>query len=194
MEESAKIHAIENPAIRAQRAAHCRASFLQSADVIEPESRLALDRIARRCKDDFPDDRIQINIADNIGEIGLWYRLAPVSFIGHSLGPEGMPLGGQNPCEAAAFQSAITHGSSVAVFSETKEGFQETGAAVLVRDEKEMPESILRFFVDAERVPFLHAARELIAARGTQRTIGRYFMGALVVGIQPYRDRPVIDQ
>jgi 3-deoxy-D-manno-octulosonic-acid transferase len=30
-----------------------------------------------------------------------------------------MPLGGQNPCEATAFQSAVTRGSSIAVFSET---------------------------------------------------------------------------
>ena len=38
-----------------------------------------------------------IYLADSLGELGLWYRLAPIAFIGGSL----VPHGGQNPLEAA---------------------------------------------------------------------------------------------
>ena len=139
--------------------------FLQSADAIETEARLAFARTARRSKSELPHDRTEVYIADTIGEMGLWYRIAPVSFIGHSLGPEGKPLGGKNPYEAAALQSAIIHGPSVADFAETYQGLQEAGAAVLVRDEKELSESVLRLFDDAERSRILHGARDVIAAR-----------------------------
>jgi 3-deoxy-D-manno-octulosonic-acid transferase len=46
-------------------------------------------------------------IADTIGELGLWYRLCQVAFIGRSLTPPG---GGQNPLEPARLGCAIATG------------------------------------------------------------------------------------
>lgn len=40
-----------------------------------------------------------LNIADTIGELGLWYRLASAVFVGGSL----IPFGGQNPLEPTRF-------------------------------------------------------------------------------------------
>lgn len=139
--------------------------FLQSADAIEDEAGQAFDKIARRSRNEFPDGRTQVYIADTIGDMGLWYRIAPVSFVGHSLGPDGKPLGGKNPYEAAAIQSVIIYGPAVADFSETYQVLQEAGAAVLVRDERELAASVLRLFDDAERAPILQAASDVIAAR-----------------------------
>lgn len=52
-------------------------------------------------------------IVDTLGEMGLWYRLCPVSLIGGSFGATE----GHNPWEAAALGSAILHGPRVANFA-----------------------------------------------------------------------------
>lgn len=63
--------------------------------------------VARRSADEEPDPEVQAYIADTEGEMGLWYRLAPVTFMGGTLLPGGA---GRNPFEAAALGSAIMHG------------------------------------------------------------------------------------
>ncbi len=62
---------------------------------------------ALRSCDDYPDDEDQVYIADTEGELGLWYRLAQISFLGGSLIGEGPA---RNPLEPAALGSAIVHG------------------------------------------------------------------------------------
>ncbi|MGE0415650.1 MAG: 3-deoxy-D-manno-octulosonic acid transferase [Acetobacteraceae bacterium] len=52
-------------------------------------------------------------IADTLGELGLWYRLAPITFVGRSLLPPG---GGQNPLEPARLGCAIAVGPHVGNF------------------------------------------------------------------------------
>jgi 3-deoxy-D-manno-octulosonic-acid transferase len=49
-----------------------------------------------------------VYIGDTIGEMGLYYSLAPVAFVGGSLQPHG----GQNPIEAALLGAALVMGPS----------------------------------------------------------------------------------
>lgn len=51
-----------------------------------------------------------IYIADTLGEMGLFYRLAPFCFIGGTL----VPLGGHNPLEPAALHCAVLAGPHTA--------------------------------------------------------------------------------
>lgn len=139
--------------------------FLESADEIEVLSKDLFGHVARRSKKELPDASTNVYLADTIGEMGLWYRLASVSFIGHSLGPAGKPLGGKNPYEAAALNSAILFGPSVADFSETYQALQDANAAVLVEDENELAAAVLRLFDERARTPLLDGARQVIAAR-----------------------------
>ncbi|MGY6635027.1 MAG: glycosyltransferase N-terminal domain-containing protein [Alkalilacustris sp.] len=69
-------------------------------------------RAVRRATDDEPDDDTQVYIADTEGELGLWYRLAPVTFCGGTLvGVEpGAPGVACDPLEIAALGSAAIHG------------------------------------------------------------------------------------
>ncbi|HEY8947778.1 MAG TPA: 3-deoxy-D-manno-octulosonic acid transferase [Rhizomicrobium sp.] len=53
-----------------------------------------------------PAQDTQVYIADTIGELGLFYRLAPFAFIGGSL----IPHGGQNPLEPARLGCAVLTG------------------------------------------------------------------------------------
>ena len=54
-------------------------------------------------------------IADTLGELGLWYRLAPIAFVGRSLVPPG---GGQNPLEPARLGCAIAVGPHTGNFAD----------------------------------------------------------------------------
>jgi 3-deoxy-D-manno-octulosonic-acid transferase len=64
-------------------------------------------RVARRSAEEEPDTEVEVYIADAPAEMGLWYRLAPVTFLGGSLYGGGSR---RDPFEAAALGSAILHG------------------------------------------------------------------------------------
>ena len=64
-------------------------------------------RAAIRSKADELKGQTQIYLADKPDELGLWYRLAPISYLGGTL-VDGER--GKDPLEAAALGSAIVHG------------------------------------------------------------------------------------
>ncbi len=63
--------------------------------------------VARRAAEDDPDAETEVYIADTAAEYGLWYRLAPITYLGGSLSGTGCL---RDPLEAAALGSAILHG------------------------------------------------------------------------------------
>lgn len=77
---------------------------------------------------------VDIYLADTLGELGLWYRLAPVSFVGGSL----FEIGGHNPFEPAALGSAIIHGPHVANFADIYDRLESAGATRKVTDAKSL--------------------------------------------------------
>ncbi len=77
-------------------------------EVLDAGEELGMAMILRTDDDDpQPDD--QVLIAEDDDEMGLWYRLAPVSFMGGTL-LEGAALSPRHPFEPAALGSAIIHG------------------------------------------------------------------------------------
>lgn len=85
-------------------------------------------QVARRSADERPDRNTEIYIADTLGELGLWYRLAAVSFVGGSL----VPIGGHNPFEPALLGSAVLYGPHIENFESAYARFRSAGAAVQV--------------------------------------------------------------
>ena len=63
--------------------------------------------VALRSAEQEPEEPVQVLIADTEGEMGLWYRLAPVTFMGGTLHPGTC---GRSPFEPAALGSAILYG------------------------------------------------------------------------------------
>jgi 3-deoxy-D-manno-octulosonic-acid transferase len=63
--------------------------------------------VAERAREAEPEADIEVFVADNPADYGLWYRLAPVTFLGGTLSGKG-PV--RNPMEAAVLGSAILHG------------------------------------------------------------------------------------
>lgn len=84
---------------------------------------------ALRSEGALPGPETQVYIADTIGELGLWYRLAPAALIGGSFGP----VNGHNPWEPARLGCAILHGPNTANFAADYAALHAAGAARLVR-------------------------------------------------------------
>lgn len=86
--------------------------------------------LAQRSAQEPCTEETEIYLADTLGEMGLWYRLAPVSFVGGSL----VEIGGHNPFEPAGLGSAILNGPHVANFAGIYRRFADAGAAIEIQD------------------------------------------------------------
>ncbi len=137
----------------------------RDGDALETAARVEFVNVARRSRGEAPDHETEVYIADTIGEMGLWYRLASISFIGHSIDQKGENLEGKNPFEAAALGSAILHGPAVSYFAESYAALAAAGAAREVTDEESLALSVLALFDSAARKPMVEAAGRVIAAR-----------------------------
>ena len=84
-------------------------------------------RVACRRSDQDPDTETEVYIVEGGAEYGLWYRLAPVTFLGGSLDGAGCA---RDPMEAAATGSAILYGPRSGAYGTT---YGRLGAARAAR-------------------------------------------------------------
>jgi 3-deoxy-D-manno-octulosonic-acid transferase len=82
-------------------------------------------QIGLRSREELPNAATDVYVADTMGELGLFYRLAPIVFMGGSL----VPHGGQNPIEAIKLGASIVHGPHVFNFSDVYEALDGAGGA-----------------------------------------------------------------
>ncbi|MCK1366366.1 3-deoxy-D-manno-octulosonic acid transferase [Bradyrhizobium sp. 62] len=80
---------------------------------------------ALRSRDELPTAATDVYIADTMGELGLFYRLSDIVFMGGSL----IHHGGQNPIEAIKLGAAIVHGPHVFNFADVYEALDHSGGA-----------------------------------------------------------------
>jgi 3-deoxy-D-manno-octulosonic-acid transferase len=83
-----------------------------------------------RSKGELPSPQTEVYVADTLGELGLFYRLAPVVFVGGSL----VNHGGQNPIEPIKLGAAVLHGPHVGNFAEVYRALDDAGGARLAAD------------------------------------------------------------
>ncbi|KAG1648024.1 3-deoxy-D-manno-octulosonic acid transferase [Nymphon striatum] len=114
-------------------------------------------RVALRSEGTQPDAVIDIYIADTLGEMGLWYRVAPINFLGGSL----VDIGGHNPFEPAALGSAIIHGPHIANAQDVYERLDEAGAARLVEDAGTLGDALIELLEPHKSAAMAHAAWEI---------------------------------
>ncbi len=99
-------------------------------------------------------------LADTLGELGLWYRLAPVVFVGGSLTPRG----GQNPLEAARLGAAVIAGPDMTNQADAAEALDAAGALVRVADADGLLRAVEELLSDPVRRRRLAAAARAAAA------------------------------
>lgn len=83
--------------------------------------------VALRSAEQEPEPESEVYIADSASEYGLWYRLAPITYLGGSLLGTGSL---RDPLEPAALGSAILHGPRPGSYGAT---FGRLGAARAAR-------------------------------------------------------------
>jgi 3-deoxy-D-manno-octulosonic-acid transferase len=101
-----------------------------------------------------------IYVADTMGELGNWYRLADLVFIGGTL----VPHGGQNPLEPARLGCAVLHGPHIFNFAEIAAGLTQAGAARPVADTASLIAAVEGLLSDATARHAMAAAGQRFAA------------------------------
>ena len=112
-----------------------------------------------RSEGHLPKQDTEVYIADTIGEMGLHYRIAPVSFIGGSL----VRHDGQNPIEAAKLGTAILHGPDVHNFPEIYTALNSSDATIEVDSAEMLARNVGRLLVnEKERLKYCDQATKAI--------------------------------
>lgn len=118
--------------------------------------------VARRSLRHKIDANTDIYLADTIGELGVFYRLVDVVFIGGSL----VEKGGQNLLEAARLNCAIMHGPSMSNFTEIVADLNENKSIVQVNNGSELMETTYKLLSEIKVRSELAANATQVVARG----------------------------
>ena len=117
---------------------------------------------ALRSRDDEIAPETEIYIADTLGELGLFYRLCPVAFIGGSL----IPHGGQNLLEPARLDCAVIHGPHMENFRAVAGEMTTAGASIEAGNAKDIAAAVASLLDDeAARAARVEAARRIATAK-----------------------------
>ncbi len=99
---------------------------------------------ASRSRGDTLSANTDVYLADTIGELGLLYSLAPLSFIGGSI----VKHGGQNPIEAVKIGSGVLSGPHIFNFAETYQTLQRYEGCRFVAGAGELAAHVKALFED----------------------------------------------
>jgi 3-deoxy-D-manno-octulosonic-acid transferase len=121
---------------------------------------------ARRSRGEAPRRTHAIYLADTMGELGMFYRLAPIAFVGASL----VPKGGQNPLEAAQLGCAICFGPHMTNCRDIADALIAAGAAVEIRDADSLAARIARMLSDGSARERSGTAAREVASSGRGAT------------------------
>lgn len=91
-------------------------------------------KIELRTKSPLPSRSTNIYIADTMGELGLFYALSKIAYIGGSL----IPHGGQNPIEAIKLDTNILSGPNVGNFRASYHELFSRGGAIEVNSAQDL--------------------------------------------------------
>jgi 3-deoxy-D-manno-octulosonic-acid transferase len=105
----------------------------RGTDIKAELSHLGLN-VAQRSVGETLKPDTDIYLCDTLGEMGLLYRLSPITFMGKSM----EPLGGQNPLEPARLHSAIICGPYMTNFAEIMTHFTQNDAIKIAANEQEV--------------------------------------------------------
>ena len=135
--------------------------------------------VARRSAGEAIDAAVEVYLGDTLGELGLFYRLAGIAFVGGSL----VPSGGHNPLEAALLDCAVLHGPDMSNCAAIARDLAAAGAALTVRDTDELAASLSRLLADpAERARRAAAGLDVAADN-------RAVLDAVMERIAPWLER-----
>ncbi|WP_412509121.1 3-deoxy-D-manno-octulosonic acid transferase, partial [Roseovarius sp. SYSU LYC5161] len=136
------------------------------ADAMRIELRAGDWRFRCWSLDESPEETTQVLLADTRGEMGLWYRLSPITFMGSSLVPGQH---GRDPNEPAAHGSAILYGPNVRTYLDSYSRYAEAGAARIVRDAETLGAAVRQLIAPDKAAAMATAAWD-VASEAAQVT------------------------
>lgn len=149
------------------------------AEVIAASLRQQGLRVAQRARGETLTGQTDIYLADTMGELGLFYRLTGIAFIGGSL----VSKGGHNPFEAARLDCAVLHGPDMSNCASMAAALAMVGAAEIVTDSETLALAVSELLVDRR----LRAERAAAAACAAAAGLGT--LDAVLKQLAPWLDR-----
>jgi 3-deoxy-D-manno-octulosonic-acid transferase len=119
--------------------------------------------VARRRRGEPITDQTDVYLADTMGELGLFYSLAGIAFIGGSL----VAKGGHNPFEAARLDCAVLHGPDTRNCARMAAALAAAGAAGTVSDGDGLARAVAAFLDDPGLRAKSAAAARCVADAGS---------------------------
>jgi 3-deoxy-D-manno-octulosonic-acid transferase len=119
---------------------------------------------------------IDVYLADTLGELGLFYRSAPIAFLGGSL----VPHGGQNPIEPVKLETAVLHGPHVFNFTDIYAVLDKAAPAPAISDARTLADAVVPLLRSQSAAADLASA----AARALMPLSGA--LDATMLALRPY--------
>ena len=108
---------------------------------------------------DLPKKETEILVINRIGELGLWYKLAFISFIGNSLNFKEIKTG-KNPFEALQANSIVIHGPKM-----NEPGYEKPallGISDIVENRNDISRAVVKYSVADRRKEKIKRGQDLI--------------------------------
>ncbi len=121
--------------------------------------------VTLRSEEEEPSDVTQVYIADTDDELGLWYRIAPITYVGGTLHGGGC----RDPFEPAALGSAVLYGPHVAPFQKHAARLNAAGASHLIRSGADLGPLVETLQSTDKAATLAHAAWD-VTSRGADVT------------------------
>ncbi len=122
-------------------------------------------RICRWDRGELPDDNTQVLVANDSDDLGLWYRLSPVAFLGGSL---VAGHGGHDPLEAAALGTAVLYGPNVGRHLPAYSRLSKAGAARIVQGDSSLSSAVSALVAPERAAAMVHAGWEVVTQGADQ--------------------------
>lgn len=121
--------------------------------------------VGRRWDEDEMEPDVEVYVGDDPEDFGLWYRLAPISFIGGTMATGAR----RNPYEAAALGSAVIYGPNPGRWRESFERLRDAGAARQILDPKDFGRALEQLLAPDKVAQMATAAWE-VTTNGAEAT------------------------
>ncbi len=132
--------------------------------------------VALRSDDDPIEDDTQILIADRSGELGLWFRLAPVSVMGRTF----HVADGPDPFLPAELGSAVVHGPRTNAHAAHYARLTAAKAACAVEDTKSLSKTLTRLLSPENSAAMAHNGWDVSTAGAVAtETVVRHLLATL---------------
>ncbi|TMV04900.1 3-deoxy-D-manno-octulosonic acid transferase [Ruegeria sediminis] len=156
---------------QALRLLHRLALIVHVADRNEAAPlRKRLEAMDLRCTDWDSDNQIedatQVILSAYPEDLGLWYRVSPVTFLGSSLEADAE---GENPMLATSLGSALIHGPNVRSYADLYARLDEVGAACTVQNAEELGDRVVELLAPDRAADMALAGWNLVT-EGAQLT------------------------